>query len=184
MCVTYQHQLEENFFAVIQRRCAELLSSLLIAWRQMLSRIYSSMRWKQWWLNVYVFPSVVFFTDQWYSSVCLYCFPDSCLHIQNSQYLTDVLLKLLRLCAGSHNSHLVYVLYSLPILWSCFFLIIQKMFGHLYFLSKCYVIVHSAMHTRMNRPNSCLFVRFSISVVILCYSSSVLDLAFWDYFML
>jgi len=28
--------------------------------------------------------------------------------------------------------------------------------------------VHSAMHTHMNRPNSCLLVRFSFSVVILC----------------
>jgi len=31
------------------------------------------------------------------------------------------------------------------------------------------------MHTRMNRPNSCLSVRFSFSVVMLCYSLSVLD---------
>ena len=29
-------------------------------------------------------------------------------------------------------------------------------------------VVHSAMHTHMNRPNSRLLVRFSYSVVILC----------------
>jgi len=35
--------------------------------------------------------------------------------------------------------------------------------------------------THMNRPNSCLLVRFSFSVVIfVCYNLSVLDLAFWD----
>jgi len=38
------------------------------------------------------------------------------------------------------------------------------------------------MHTHTKRPNSCLLVTFSLSVVILCYSLSVLDLAFWDYF--
>jgi len=32
----------------------------------------------------------------------------------------------------------------------------------------CATIVHSAMHTHMNRPNSCLVVRFSFSLVILC----------------
>ena len=32
-----------------------------------------------------------------------------------------------------------------------------------------------------NRPNSCLLVRFSFFVVILCCSLSVLDLALWDY---
>ena len=31
-----------------------------------------------------------------------------------------------------------------------------------------------------NRPNGCLLVRFSFSVVILCCSLSVLDLALWD----
>ena len=36
----------------------------------------------------------------------------------------------------------------------------KKMFGHLYFLSQCYVIVCDALHTHMNRPNSCLLVRF------------------------
>jgi len=29
-------------------------------------------------------------------------------------------------------------------------------------------IVHIAVHTHMNRPNSCLLVRFRFSVVILC----------------
>ena len=38
--------------------------------------------------------------------------------------------------------------------------------------------------THKNRPNSCVFVRFSFSVVILCVSLSMLDLAFWDYFVL
>ena len=33
----------------------------------------------------------------------------------------------------------------------------------------------------MNRPNSCLFVRFSC---IVCYSLPVLDFAFGDYFVL
>jgi len=42
---------------------------------------------------------------------------------------------------------------------------------------------HSAMHKHMNRPNS-LLVRFSFSVVTLCVSLSVLDLGFWDYFVL
>jgi len=40
------------------------------------------------------------------------------------------------------------------------------------------------MHTHRNIPYSCLLVRFSFSVVILCYSLSVLDLAFWDYLYL
>ena len=31
----------------------------------------------------------------------------------------------------------------------------------------CAAAVHSAMHTNMNRPNSCLLVRFSFSVLIL-----------------
>jgi len=31
----------------------------------------------------------------------------------------------------------------------------------------CATVVHSAMHTRMTRPNSCLLVRLSFSVVIL-----------------
>jgi len=48
----------------------------------------------------------------------------------------------------------------------------------------CATVVHSAMHTHMNRPNSCLLVRFSFSAVVLCYSLSVLDLAFWDYLVL
>ena len=43
--------------------------------------------------------------------------------------------------------------------------------------------VHSAMHTHMNRSDSCLLVRFSFFVVV-SYSLSVLDLAFWDYFVL
>jgi len=47
----------------------------------------------------------------------------------------------------------------------------------------CATIVHSAMHTHMNRSDSCLLVRFSFFVVV-CYSLSVLDLAFWDYFVL
>jgi len=40
------------------------------------------------------------------------------------------------------------------------------------------------MHTDTNRPNSCLWVRFSFYVVMLCYNLSVLDLAVWDYFVL
>jgi len=36
--------------------------------------------------------------------------------------------------------------------------------------------------THMNEPNSCLLIRFSFSVSKLCYSLSVLDLAFWDYY--
>jgi len=32
----------------------------------------------------------------------------------------------------------------------------------------CATVVYSAMHTHMNRPNSCLLVRFSFSVVMLC----------------
>jgi len=32
-----------------------------------------------------------------------------------------------------------------------------------------------------NRPNSCLLVRFSFPVVIMCYSLSVLDLAVYMY---
>jgi len=35
---------KRTFSAVIQRRCAELLSSLLSVWRQMLSRNYSRLR--------------------------------------------------------------------------------------------------------------------------------------------
>jgi len=31
----------------------------------------------------------------------------------------------------------------------------------------CAIILHSALHTRLNRPNSCLLVRFSFSVIIL-----------------
>jgi len=38
--------------------------------------------------------------------------------------------------------------------------------------------------TRMNRPNSCLLVRLVFCGYIVCYSISVLDLAFWDYFVL
>ena len=29
----------------------------------------------------------------------------------------------------------------------------------------CATIVHSAMHTHMNRPNCCLLVRFSLSLI-------------------
>ena len=41
----------------------------------------------------------------------------------------------------------------------------------------------TAVHTHMNRPNTCLLVRFSFFVAILYYSLSVLDLALWDYFV-
>jgi len=34
----------------------------------------------------------------------------------------------------------------------------------------CATVVHSAVHTHLNRPNSCLLVRFSSSVVILYVS--------------
>jgi len=47
----------------------------------------------------------------------------------------------------------------------------------------CATVVHSAMHTHMNRPDSCLSVKFSFSTVILCVSVTVY-LAFWDYFVL
>ena len=49
----------------------------------------------------------------------------------------------------------------------------------------CATIVHSAMHTHMDRPNSCFLVRFSFSVVILHLLRFILlDLGFWDYFVL
>jgi len=43
------------------------------------------------------------------------------------------------------------------------------------------------MHAHMNRPNSCLLVRssFSVVVVVVLYVTvSVLDVAFVDYFVL
>jgi len=49
----------------------------------------------------------------------------------------------------------------------------------------CVTDMHSAMHTHMNGPNSCLLVRFSFSVVILCVIQFIhLDLAFGNYFAL
>ena len=56
----------------------------------------------------------------------------------------------------------------------------------LFFAVLCATIVHSVenMHTLMNRPNRCLLVRFSFSVVTLCVSLSLLDLALQDSFVL
>ena len=49
----------------------------------------------------------------------------------------------------------------------------------------CVTDMHSAMHTHMNGPSSCLLVRFSFSVVILCVIQFIhLDLAFGNYFVL
>jgi len=43
--------------------------------------------------------------------------------------------------------------------------------------------MQNVLHTRMNRPNSCLLVRFSFSAIILyVYSLSMFDLAFWVLF--
>jgi len=46
--------------------------------------------------------------------------------------------------------------------------------------AQCSAQTHA--HTHMNRPNSCLLVRFSFSVVILCVTVYLLDLAFWVIF--
>ena len=49
----------------------------------------------------------------------------------------------------------------------------------------CTAIVLSAMRTQMNRPNSCLLLRFGFSVVfIVFYNLSLLDIAFGDCFVL
>jgi len=72
----------------------------------------------------------------------------------------------------------------------------------------CATVVHSAMHTHMNRPDSCLLVRSTFlwlycvlhkasaygsrvgwtpaqrMMMIVCYSLSVLDLAFSIFFVL
>jgi len=46
----------------------------------------------------------------------------------------------------------------------------------------CVTDVHSAMHMHMNGPNSCLLVRFSFSVVILCVTVYPFRFSFWKLF--
>jgi len=53
----------------------------------------------------------------------------------------------------------------------------------LYCAVLCVTIVHSAMHTHLNKPNSCLLLRFSLWFYCVL-SLSVLDLDFCDYFPL
>jgi len=46
----------------------------------------------------------------------------------------------------------------------------------------CNSCAQCSAHTHMNRPNSCLLVRFSFYVVIFCVSLSMLDLVFLGLF--